>query len=492
MGKDGPPEAYTGQVISYTIDIEALDALSGTLALTDVLPAGVRFAGGLVASAGTARYDGADNAVYWSNQSSVVAVPALPLPAAADRSTARMVEALPTSKASSKTPRPPLAPRDAIDLVLDDGSVETNLGLTSGPTGVSYQFIWLNRFTPDPAAFPLTLQQIQVFFDAGGQGASPGDAIDLVVYRDADGNPANGATWLDTVNTTVQAADGTNWSIYNLDPAVTISEPGDVLIAVINRYVNSGATPASYPAALDESASQQRSWVGWWAAGDPPDPALLPPTDTFTLVDSLGLPGNWLIRAYGQSSAASSAVNITFNVTVTAAMGDVVTNVVDLDANGFQLRDTATFRVPRPTAAWQKEIWISGDGPFAPADSPFRALLTTDTVTIVDRVWVTHTANVTFSLGEEWSASLRLDGITPSGGNLSMGNHQVTWDVAAGLPSAWHVLTKTFGVAGGNWLADAITESLTVEGALPQPDDILLQFRHFRFGIYLPIALKND
>jgi hypothetical protein len=163
---------------------------------------------------------------------------------------------------------------------------------------------------------------------------------------------------------------------------------------------------------------------------------------------------------------------------------------------GWHIDDVTIYGDVRQCAqaspAWHKRIWISGDGPFLPADSPFRGLLTTDTVTIVDRVWVTHTNNVTFSLVERWSESLRLDDVTISGGSLAMGVNEVTWDVTAGAPSVWHVLTKTFGVVSGSWMADAITESLTVEHALLQPQDIVLQFRHSRFEIYLPIALKND
>jgi uncharacterized repeat protein (TIGR01451 family) len=488
--KDGPDTAGTGEVISYTLVVEGPGPLSGTVMMTDVLPAGVAFAGGLTATFGTAWYDGVDNAVYWHN-APMLLEPASPAPAPA---AGRHPIELKLGAVTVAQPREsaPLAPDAAVSLVLDDGSAETNLGVTSGPGGVSFQFIWLNRFTPDPAVFPLTLQQIQVFFADGDQGASPGDAIDLAVYQDGDANPANGATWLATVNATVEAADGATWSVYNLDPALTISGPGDVLIGVINRYVNSGITPSNYPAALDESASQRRSWVGWWDAGDPPDPALLPPAGTFTLVDDLGLPGNWMIRGYGQSSAASSAISITFNVTVTAAIGDVVTNVAELYANGRNLSAETTFEVQRPEVAWEKEIWISSDGPYAPADSPFRGLLTTDTVTIVDRVWVTYTSGITFSLAEEWGESLTLTQFDMTGGSFTADTGMATWDVGGGMPSTWYVLTKTIELISGTWTAGAITESLTVEHALPQPEDIVLQFRRFRFEIYLPLALKND
>jgi subtilisin family serine protease len=228
----------------------------------------------------------------------------------------------------------------AVSLEIDDGDAETSLGVTSGSSGVSFQFIWLNRFSPAVADFPLILEQIQVFFDGIGQGASVGDAIDLVVYRDADGNPANGATWLATYSETVKAADGTNWSVYDLDPAVTISSPGDVLIGVINRYVSSSSTPANYPAALDESASQRRSWIGWWN-GDPPDPAVLPPTSSFDLVDDIngsGVPGNWMIRGYGQTGSGTGENTVVYLPMVTLNEGGCPAGTLTPNDPSFSLQ----------------------------------------------------------------------------------------------------------------------------------------------------------
>ena len=161
-----------------------------------------------------------------------------------------------------------------MSLVLDDGSHEENLGLVDSGSGVSYQFIWFNRFTPAPGDYPFNLEQIQVLFDSGA-GVPPGGAIDLVIYQDSDSNPANGATLLRTINDTVKVVDGSTWSVYNLSPALPVSGPGDVLIGVINRYVVDGVSPISYPAAIDETSDQLRSWVGWWVAA-PPNPAQLP------------------------------------------------------------------------------------------------------------------------------------------------------------------------------------------------------------------------
>jgi uncharacterized repeat protein (TIGR01451 family) len=173
------------------------------------------------------------------------------------------------------------------------------------------------------------LDEIQVYFDTTG-GASVGDAIDLVVYEDPDGNPANGATLLATYPVTVQAIGG--WNTYSIAPVTIMPASGDVLIGVIDRFVTSGVTPSIYPAAIDATSSAGRSWVGSWT-GDPPDPANLPSNDLYGTIDSFGFPGNWMIRGYGETMLPE--VTITFDVTVTGDVGDTITNVATLDKDGF-------------------------------------------------------------------------------------------------------------------------------------------------------------
>ena len=204
-------------------------------------------------------------------------------------------------------------PGDTVSLVPDDGVQETGIGVNDGSAGVAFQFIWLNRFTPNPADYPFTLNEIWVMFDdsTGTANVNVGDAIDLVVYEDADGDPANGATWLATFNETVQSVDGSTWSVYSLFSPVILNGPaGDVLIGAINRYTVSGVSPSSFPAALDTTVPQGRSWTGWWSA-DPPNPAILPTDDTFGTIESVtggAFTGNWLIRGYGKTSTGDSQI----------------------------------------------------------------------------------------------------------------------------------------------------------------------------------------
>jgi hypothetical protein len=219
-----------------------------------------------------------------------VSLPAEAAPNFAGRALMRSSSSASVSSLAATVPAP-------VTLGLDDGSIETVVGLNSA--SAAYQFLWFNRFTPPAGDFPFRLETIAVAF-VSGSGVNIGDAIQLIVYTDPDGDPSNGAMLLATFNETVQALD--TFSTYNLSPPVILNRPGDVLIGVVNRFVISGVTPIGYTATLDTTASQGRSWVAIWNA-DPPDPPTLP-TDLpggMVIIDSIGpgFAGNWLIRGSG-------------------------------------------------------------------------------------------------------------------------------------------------------------------------------------------------
>jgi uncharacterized membrane protein len=180
-----------------------------------------------------------------------------------------------------------------VDLILDDGTAENSIGLTAGG-----QFLWLNRFTPDPSAFPFKLDNVQILYQSG-TGVNPGDLIDIYVYEDTDGDgdPGTGANFIAKFNNVaVQNADGVNFDLYPLDPAPVLNGPGDVLIAVVNR--TAGTSAGEFPAAIDQTSSQVRSWVGAYG-GNPPDPPPLPAPSLWGTIDSFGLAGNWMVRGQG-------------------------------------------------------------------------------------------------------------------------------------------------------------------------------------------------
>jgi hypothetical protein len=183
----------------------------------------------------------------------------------------------------------PWEPAGTIELVLDDGSVETAIGI-----GGTWEFIYLNRFTPDGADFPFYIEEVSVYFPSFG-AVQVGDEMILALYENTSGNPdpAVDSNYLASFPVTVQELN--TWNSYMLPTPIYYFGPGDVLVGVVALE-----TPGTsyWPAALDTTASQQRSWAGWWLDSPPPDPPLLPPDDTWMMIDVF-MAGNWMIRGSG-------------------------------------------------------------------------------------------------------------------------------------------------------------------------------------------------
>ncbi len=225
----------------------------------------------------------------------------------------------------------------AFTMALDDDTLEESIGLNGA------QFVWFNRFTPNVINFPITLNEVQVMFD-GGAGINVGEFVDIYIYEDTDGDgdPGIGATHLASLNNqAVQFNDGVTFSTYSLGVPIALNGPGDVLIAVVNR--TAGISVSTFPASMDQSSpSQRRSWVGSYV-GDPADPPLLPAPNNWGIIDSFGLPGNWMVRGIGTAEIACDPPNdipwITNIVPSNGtAPGNSSTNVdVTFDATGLSI-----------------------------------------------------------------------------------------------------------------------------------------------------------
>ncbi len=188
---------------------------------------------------------------------------------------------------------PPLPDPDVfpIQLVLDDDQADGVFGFASAS---ARQFLWFQQFD---SPGPFVLQEVWVLFPAEMDVPLGGD-VQLVVYRDPDGDPTNGAELLAAWDGVIQAADGDTFSIYPLPAELQMLDPGDVLIGVVSRFFDTGSDPPpTRPAALDTTASQGRSWFALWAGDPPPSPDLA----GALVVDLLdgAVSGNWMIRGFG-------------------------------------------------------------------------------------------------------------------------------------------------------------------------------------------------
>ena len=199
-------------------------------------------------------------------------------------------------------PPPPPSSSYPLQLVLDDNSDEGAFGFTSGQS--AQQFMWFNRFSVPVGGYEL--QQIWVLFPSG-PAITVGAPVELAVYIDSDTDPSNGAGLVASFNATVHAADDVNFSIYTLPQPVLLAYPATVLVGVIPRFIVTGSTPPTNPAAVDTTSSQGRSWIAVWS-GDPPDPPTLPPDVLIARLDDGLQPGggNWMIRAFGAPLATTA------------------------------------------------------------------------------------------------------------------------------------------------------------------------------------------
>ena len=178
---------------------------------------------------------------------------------------------------------------DEVNLIIDDGSYDNALGV-----GGTADFISVNRFTPAADQFPMTLTEVSVYFE--GSTVASGQTFKVVMYENtaASSDPAVGSKLLHQQAATVGSVPG--WTVVTLDQPVVFEGPGDVLIGAIFTH-KPGVD--YFPAAMDQTTLQKRSWVGYWVAEDSPAVPNLPPDDAWLLVDDAGFAGNWMIRAKG-------------------------------------------------------------------------------------------------------------------------------------------------------------------------------------------------
>ncbi|MCW5969908.1 MAG: S8 family serine peptidase [Blastocatellales bacterium] len=153
-------------------------------------------------------------------------------------------------------------------LSVDDGSFENASGLAFG--GSSYR---VNRLTP--ASYPATINAVAIYFSSD-TGVRVGDSLTVIAGINPSGSSnINGVTFRSTP-VTVQALD--QFNVYMIPGLAT--ESGDFIVGMLLSH-----SPGVLPFVIDETPpSRGRSYRS---------------TDgvSFAIIDSIGLPGNYGIRA---------------------------------------------------------------------------------------------------------------------------------------------------------------------------------------------------
>jgi hypothetical protein len=119
------------------------------------------------------------------------------------------------------------------------------------------------------------------------------------------------------------------------------------------------------------------------------------------------------------------------------------------------------------TPTWDQAVWINGEE--QPSAEGPHVVRSSDTVVVVDTVGATFSETVTLALTETWGNALALASYDANDvGSVVTTAHSLIWDVTDVAPSAQYAITRTFNVAGSEWLYDVITQTLWVKDTVLQ------------------------
>ncbi len=168
-------------------------------------------------------------------------------------------------------------------------------------------------------------------------------------------------------------------------------------------------------------------------------------------------------RSMSESPVYTYATSGTFTVTLT------VTNSWGTD----QATQTVTV-LDLPYATWQRYKYVNG----VLTDTTTVYVADTDQLQIVDRIWVTYTYGVTFTLAESWSPFLALTDVERDVGEVAQGDGSLTWRAMDVVPQTSYAVTMTFSVLTGTWETAVLTAYLNVARSLTPSTRRILTVEH--------------
>ncbi|MGD2146651.1 MAG: choice-of-anchor Q domain-containing protein [Anaerolineae bacterium] len=186
---------------------------------------------------------------------------------------------------------------------------------------------------------------------------------------------------------------------------------------------------------------------------------------------------------YGDPGFAADGYHLTLgSAAIERGVDAGVTSDIDGDARPQGAHpDIGADELPLPSPDVEWEKWVSvNSGTLLPWDEGPFTVSPGDTVNITDRVRVSSTWTTALVLADSWSSSLVWQDCAASTGDVSTSSLTATWNVTDAAPDVWHTLQKTFLVQANPDFVDALSETLTVQGAAYQPPARVIAFQHNR------------
>jgi hypothetical protein len=177
----------------------------------------------------------------------------------------------------------------SLTYALDDGTSENAIGLTSGGN-----LAWINQFNVIGGNDVVTgILATWGRSGTGDAGVSVGGSFRWFVWGDPnlDGNPGDANLLAQGVGTV--AAGSINSDVFQTVAVPSVVVPSSFFIGVAVDHA-----AGTFPAPLDQTASNGQSWGGFRVGEFDP---ITMSNNTLLLIDGAGFPGNWLLRAVAET-----------------------------------------------------------------------------------------------------------------------------------------------------------------------------------------------
>jgi len=187
--------------------------------------------------------------------------------------------------------------RAAVQYTLDDGTAERAIGIDPGEDSLLF-----NRFDVAPGGEVITSISV-AYGRPGSTSVLNGLPVSILLYEDPDGGDPFNAVLLQSVGAIVANANTNTLKVYAIPPTEV---HGSFLAAMLYRNTT---TVNKFIGALDEQppVASNASYYGYAVGMDETSLSSIP-EGQFGTIESIDLPGNWLVRANGEPVPEPSSV----------------------------------------------------------------------------------------------------------------------------------------------------------------------------------------